>query len=99
MNWIPDEQSANCKARYISDFFFQKHCAVRTFLLTQPPRSAVYVLDGDIVVAAPEVPLDRWLEGQHDVVFYERDWTCVFGDAPRFQSSKREQWSLEFFGG
>ena len=64
-----------CTRRYPTDFFFQKQCAVGVFLRSLPPREALMTLDGDVVAGSPDVPMDKWLRDDDDIVLYERDWS------------------------
>ena len=60
----PMEVAPECK-RSLSDFFFQKHCTVASWMeRTQSEGAAALVLDGDVVaVGADGLSLDRWLRG------------------------------------
>ena len=67
------EPSSSCR-QVLHDFFFQKHCTVREFLSKRPPSYTLFVVDGDVIAAAPEVSLSRWIEQDADVLLYEREW-------------------------
>lgn len=56
------------------DFFFRKHCAVSRWLLSQPPGTTAFVLDGDNVGGTSNRSLSRWLSYDFDIAFYERSW-------------------------
>jgi len=66
------EPSPSCRL-LLHDFFFQKHCTIREFLTRQEPGYTLFVLDGDVIVAAPNVTLDRWTDQDADILLYERD--------------------------
>ena len=67
------EPSVSC-LQVLQNFFFLKHCTVREFLSKQSPGYTLFVLDGDVIVVAPEVSLSRWIERDTDVLLYEREW-------------------------
>ena len=67
------EPNPSCR-QVLVHFFFIKHCTVRKFLATQEKDYTLFVVDGDVIVAAPEVGLDRWTNQSADVLLYEREW-------------------------
>lgn len=67
------EPSPSCQ-QVLQDFFFIKHCTVREFLSQKQEDYTLFVLDGDVIVASPDVSLDRWKSQDTDVLLYERDW-------------------------
>lgn len=67
------EPSTWCR-QALRGFFFQKHCTVRQFLSQQAPNYTLFVMDGDVITAAPNVTLDRWLNQDTEVLLYERSW-------------------------
>jgi hypothetical protein len=70
----PAEAAPLCETHH-DDFFFRKHCTVRHFLVRQPPRSLVVVLDADNVGGVSNVSLARWIDAaDFDIAFYERSW-------------------------
>eukprot|EP00439_Symbiodinium_sp_Y106_P083430 s585_g23.t1 len=53
-------------------YFFLKHCAAASLLQAQEPGYSLAVLDSDVVAAALDRSLDRWMQSRADLQFYER---------------------------
>eukprot|EP00440_Ansanella_granifera_P060891 gb/GFBE01066005.1/.p1 GENE.gb/GFBE01066005.1/~~gb/GFBE01066005.1/.p1 ORF type:complete len:416 (+),score=84.81 gb/GFBE01066005.1/:1-1248(+) len=53
-------------------FFYLKHCSVAELLELQRPKYAAVVLDADVAAVVMNRSLDRWLDSDGDLQFYER---------------------------
>ncbi|CAJ1368336.1 unnamed protein product [Effrenium voratum] len=73
MTVLAASEFPECK-RFL-DFFFRKHCTVSKFLETKPSEYTAAVFDGDVVVAAPNRGLDKWINHGADIQLYNR---CLF---------------------
>lgn len=62
-----------CNRAHGQRIFFRKHCAVATFLESQPDNFVVMVLDADVVAAVMARGLEEWaVHHEADLQFYQR---------------------------
>lgn len=71
---LRDEMAPPLCVNLSSDFHFRKHCAVAQWLRTRPAGSIAVVLDADVVAGTSNFSLDKWLQYDYDIAFYERSW-------------------------